>query len=42
MKEGDICLIECYFNIGSHWQKIGTVGSMEVAETIFNEYDVCW
>ena len=22
------------FNIGSYWRKIGTVGSMEVAETI--------
>ena len=28
------------FNIGSYWRKIGTVGSMEVAETIFNALDV--
>lgn len=28
------------FNIGSHWRKIGTVGLMEVAETIFNALDV--
>lgn len=37
--KGDICLIGCSTSevIG---EKIGTVGSMEVAETIFNALDV--